>query len=645
MKEKIKILFLASNPKDIHPLKLDKELREIDNKIQIGTFRDTFDLRSQWAVRPSDLQEALLRFEPHIVHFSGHGSHNEEIMLEDEAGNSKPVGKQALADLFEILKDNVRVVVLNACFSHTQAEAISQTIDFTVGTSKAVKDSAAVGFASSFYRGLAFGRSVRSAFKLANNQLDLSSIAGSDIPRLFVRPGADADAPFVMPGGPTDAKPQTEDNLAAPEAIFIKLLEGKADDADRRAFRRAMFDGRVILAQAQREGEETASDVSYKLGRYRGLLHIELKAEAYRRLQEQLYTQPFGLPPPLPGSIFVGRERDLAEIRRRLGVEPPSPQPGSLTVVRGWPGVGKTTLVSVVSRDPDLARTFPDGVLWTYLDQQPELFSKLAAWERALTGTDAILSMPTLSEAAAHLANLLRDRRMLLVIDDVWDVVHAAPFLQAGGASKCGLLMTTRLTHVADDLAQGRSLIYKLPVLSEKSAMLLMRHLAPAIVEQHEELCRQMVGDLEYLPLSLHVAGRLLRREAEMGFDVVESINELRAGTARLIEETAPPDRLIDASTSVDNPNTGTRPSLKALLQRSTERLDEHTRECFAFLGAFAPKPATFDLAAMKAVWQVPDPRPIVRKLVDFGLLESVSSGRFQMHALLVQHAESLLSE
>jgi hypothetical protein len=646
MDEKIKILFLASNPKDIHPLKLDKEVREIDGKIQIGTFRDAFDLKSQWAMRPSDLQEVLLRFQPHIVHFSGHGSHNEEIMLEDDDGNSHPVGKQALTNLFKLLKDNVRVVVLNACFSHTQAEAISETIDFTIGTSKAINDSAAIGFASSFYRALAFGRSVRTAFDLANNQLDLSNISGSDIPRLFVRTGANEHASIVAPPAPPAVpQPQAKDPLTALEAIFVKLSEGKADDADRRAFRRAMFDGKIILAKAQSEGEDRLSAADYKLGRYRDLLHIELKAEAHRRLQEQLYTQPFGLPPPLPGSIFVGRECDLAEIRRRLGFKPSSPQAGNLTVVRGWPGVGKTTLVSVISRDPDLALMFPDGVLWTYLDQQPELFSKLAAWERALTGTDEMLSVPTLSEATARLADLLRDRRMLLVIDDVWEVTHAAPFLQAGAASNCALLVTTRLPDVADNLAPDHSLIYRLPVLSEESALLLLRHLAPSIVEQHEELCRQMVSDLEYLPLSLHVAGRLLRREIEMGFDVVESINEIRAGTARFIEEDAPPDRLIEGRATADDPEASTRPSLKALLQRSTERLDEHTRECFAFLGAFAPKPATFDLAAMKAVWQVADPRPIVRKLVGFGLLEPVGSARFQMHALLVKHAESLLSE
>ena len=83
---------------------------------------------------------------------------------------------------------------------------------------------------------------------------------------------------------------------------------------------------------------------------------------------------------------------------------------------------------------------------------------------------------------------------------------------------------------------------------------------------------------------------------------------------------------------------------MAVLLQKSTERLDEHTRDYFAYLGVFAPKPATFDLEAMRAVWQIDDPKPFARILVDRGLLEAVG-GRFQMHALLVMHAKSLLQE
>lgn len=197
MSEKIRILFLASSPRDIDPLQLAKEAREIEKQIRVGTLRDSFELVSQWAVRPTDLQEALLRFRPHVVHFSGHGSRSREIMLEDDSGNSTPVSRQALADLFRILKDNVRIVVLNACFSRAQAKAINRTIDFTIGTSKAVKDSAAISFAASFYRALAFSSSVRAAFDLARNELELTGSGGSKIPGLFVRPEVDDGAPFA----------------------------------------------------------------------------------------------------------------------------------------------------------------------------------------------------------------------------------------------------------------------------------------------------------------------------------------------------------------------------------------------------------------------------------------------------------------
>jgi len=202
MPEKIKILFLGASPADMHPLRLSEEVREIEAEIQAGSLRGHFELESQWAVRPADLRRALLRFEPHIVHFSGHGSPHEEIILEDNNGKSRPIAKQALIDLFTALKDNVRVVVLNSCYSQPQAEALSEVIDFTVGTSQAVKDKSAVAFAAAFYSALAFGRSVTTAFNVAKSSVGLEGLSGSDIPILRVRPGADASLALVAPATP-----------------------------------------------------------------------------------------------------------------------------------------------------------------------------------------------------------------------------------------------------------------------------------------------------------------------------------------------------------------------------------------------------------------------------------------------------------
>ena len=191
--DKVKILFLAANPVDVVTrLRIDEEIREIGQKIRMGTLRDQLELVSEWAVRAGDLQAVLLRHKPDIVHFSGHCSPSSGIILEDEDGNRKVVSKQALADLFRILKDNLRVVVLNACYAKDQAQALTSTIDFTIGMNAAIEDRAAIVFAAHFYQSLAFGRSVEEAFKLAVNQLSLEGINVAHVPELLVRDGANA---------------------------------------------------------------------------------------------------------------------------------------------------------------------------------------------------------------------------------------------------------------------------------------------------------------------------------------------------------------------------------------------------------------------------------------------------------------------
>ncbi len=342
--------------------------------------------------------------------------------------------------------------------------------------------------------------------------------------------------------------------------------------------------------------------------------------------------------PPLP-ALIIGREQALQDLRARLGIGaeiPSTPSFQILTAIRGWPGVGKTTLAAAIAHDLDIAATFPDGVLWTSLGLTPSLFNALAAWGRAL-GTDEILRARTLEEASAQLAALLRDKRMLLIVDDVWQAEHAIPF-KVGGRG-CALLVTTRVNGVAQELAATPGDIYYLPVLTDDKALELLRILAPTVVVQHPDATLELIHELEGLPLALQVAGHLLNAEASYGFDVTTLLKELREG-AKLLAAKAPADR-IDLANE-------TTPTIAALLQKSTDCLEEHTRECYAFLGAFAPKPATFDLDAMQDVWQVEDSKPTARILVERGLLEPlgpVAPGRFQMHALLVMHARSLCTE
>jgi len=188
---KMRVLFLAANPLSTARLSLDEEIRAITQKTRAADYRDSLELVSAWAVRPDDLLQNFNVHKPHIVHFSGHGSVTGEIVLVDNQRQPKPVNVSALKALFTTLKGNIRIVVLNACYSRPQATAISEIIDFVIGMNDAIGDEAAITFAASFYRAIGFNCTVQEAFDQARTALLLEGILEEDTPELLVRPDAD----------------------------------------------------------------------------------------------------------------------------------------------------------------------------------------------------------------------------------------------------------------------------------------------------------------------------------------------------------------------------------------------------------------------------------------------------------------------
>ena len=209
------ILILAANPKSTPTLRLDEEVREIDAGLRRANQRDRFHLEQRWAVRSRDVQNALLDLKPRVVHFSGHGqgkptvsgdrssadssrdigiesessaSVHEGLVLEDDQGKAKLVSTGALAGLFELFADYVECVVLNACYSEVQAEAIAKHIPYVIGMNKAIGDQAAIEFAVIFYAALGAGESVEFAYKLGRNAIRMAGIEEYLTPVLKKKP-------------------------------------------------------------------------------------------------------------------------------------------------------------------------------------------------------------------------------------------------------------------------------------------------------------------------------------------------------------------------------------------------------------------------------------------------------------------------
>ncbi|MCJ8280418.1 MAG: CHAT domain-containing protein, partial [Rivularia sp. ALOHA_DT_140] len=125
-----KILILAAIPRG---LRLDKEIREIEDAIRRANKRDLFEVKTRMAVRPQDIRRTIGDEKPKIVHFCGHSLEDGSLLLENDGGQKQTVPPEGLASLFELHASYVDCVLLNACHSGKSAEEISKYINYAIG--------------------------------------------------------------------------------------------------------------------------------------------------------------------------------------------------------------------------------------------------------------------------------------------------------------------------------------------------------------------------------------------------------------------------------------------------------------------------------------------------------------------------------
>jgi hypothetical protein len=160
----------------------------------------------------------MLDFKPQIVHFTGHGAGKDGLAFEDGTGQPKLVDSDALANLFKLFSSRVECVVLNACYSEVQAEAIAQHIDYVIGMSQTIGDRAAIEFAVGFYTALGAGESIEFAYELGCNSIQLAGIPEFMIPTLLKKKQTQN---YLLANRKEFRKNNTDDNLEVVDAYAL----------------------------------------------------------------------------------------------------------------------------------------------------------------------------------------------------------------------------------------------------------------------------------------------------------------------------------------------------------------------------------------------------------------------------------------
>ncbi|MDJ0500720.1 MAG: AAA-like domain-containing protein [Nostocales cyanobacterium LE14-WE4] len=173
-----KILILTANPTNTKPLGLSEEVREIKSACKRSQNREQFEILVEEAVRPQEFRRTLLDHKPDIVHFSGHGGGEQGLALMADNGEAFLVKVAPLAKLFKALQEifSIDCVFLNACYSDVQAEGIYPYVNYVVGMNQKIGDEAAKQFAIGFYDTLFAGESIKSAFDLGCNAIEMENI-------------------------------------------------------------------------------------------------------------------------------------------------------------------------------------------------------------------------------------------------------------------------------------------------------------------------------------------------------------------------------------------------------------------------------------------------------------------------------------
>ncbi len=331
-----------------------------------------------------------------------------------------------------------------------------------------------------------------------------------------------------------------------------------------------------------------------------------------------------------PNLLLLARDQELAWLKEQLSAGGRH----DVVALHGLPGVGKTALAVGLAHDQEVRAHFCDGILWAALGPEPSIPTILTRWGDLLgISPERMSHLRSDEDWFFAVADSLGQRRMLVVIDNVWSANDA---LSCAVGSNCAHLITTRFPGIATDIAgEGATVIRE---LNEHEGVTLLRMLAPHM-DHEEQKVLDLVNAVGGLPLALTLMGKYLYTQAATGQPrrVKDALERLSRAEERLQlhESRGPLDHHSSLPTERDL-------SLQSVFAVTCQQLDNEARAALSALSVFPPKPNSFSEEAALGVAGCTV--NTLDALLDTGLLESSSPGRYMLHPVVADYARVFLA-
>ncbi|MGB9368454.1 MAG: TIR domain-containing protein [Xanthobacteraceae bacterium] len=353
----------------------------------------------------------------------------------------------------------------------------------------------------------------------------------------------------------------------------------------RREIRLARQEGKTV-SPVKGPGLGDLGQLPRWLGQIYDLDLPEHRTTLMRVLRDQSRQKRVAMMAPELPPDFVQRPAEFNTLKRRL-LDARGDAVAITAALRGAGGYGKTTLAQALGNDPDIVDAYFDGVLWVELGEKPEaILPNISDLITRLTGVAP--GLETINAAASALSDALGDRRILMVIDDVWREGDLLPFLRGGPNTT--RLITTRLGRVVPAQA------FRQPVdaMKQNEAHALLSWGLPEdqVVGQASELGHLAARLGEWAQLLKLVNGFLRDRVLEGSEALRQAISD---ADSRLTEEG------LDAF-DADDENDRTR-AVARTINVSAGLLDEKQRARFTELAVF-PEDTDVPLGIVIRLWR-----------------------------------------